>query len=128
MDCSVSPGHFANIMSPDVTHIGIGIVKGGLLDGRNYLFTQVFARPSAQESPEAAQQAVLRAINQRRQSQHLPAAQLHPLLSKVAREHIGEIDPNDGGRSLGPVGQKISNEVAANKTTGFSAVMLAGQL
>ncbi len=38
-----SPGHHANIMSSDVTRIGIGIVKGGVLDPENYLFTQVFA-------------------------------------------------------------------------------------
>jgi uncharacterized protein YkwD len=123
-----SPGHFANIMSPDVTHIGVGIVKGGVLDARNFLFTQVFAKPTVQEAPEAAQRAVLQIINQRRASQSLPALSLHPLLTKLAHEHIAKVDPNDGGRGLGRVGEEVSQQVAAQKNTGFSGVMLMGQL
>ncbi|HEX2881431.1 MAG TPA: CAP domain-containing protein [Polyangiaceae bacterium] len=123
-----SPGHFANIMSPDVTHIGVGIVQGGVLDGRNFLFTQVFAKPTVQETPAAAQRSILQQLNQRRAAQQLPALTAHPLLTKLAMAHIAEVDPNDGGRSLGRVGEEISKEVAAQKNTGFSGVLLMGQL
>lgn len=123
-----SPGHFANIMSPDVTHVGVGIVKGGVLDARNFLFTQVFAKPTVQEAPAAAQQSILRAINQQRAAQHLSGLTLHPLLTRLANDHIDEVDPNDGGRSLVGVGNEVSAEVSAQKNTGFKAVMLAGQL
>jgi uncharacterized protein YkwD len=123
-----SPGHFANIMSPDVTHVGIGIVKGGVLDARNFLFTQVFAKPSAQETPAAAQQSVLRTINTERAARKLPALSLHPLLTRIANQHIDEIDPNDGGRSLSGVGKKVSVEVSAEKNSAFGSVMLTGQL
>jgi hypothetical protein len=123
-----SPGHFANIMSPDVTHVGVGIVKGGVLDARNFLFTQVFARPTVQETPAAAQQAILRAINRQRAAQHWSGLTLHPLLTRLANDHIDEIDPNDGGRSLAGVGNAVSAEVSAQKNTGFKAVMLTGQL
>ncbi len=38
-----SPGHRANILSPDVTHVGIGVVIGDEVVGRRELFvTQVF--------------------------------------------------------------------------------------
>jgi hypothetical protein len=115
-------------MSPDVTHVGIGIVKGGVLDARNFLFTQVFAKPTAQEDPTVAQRSILQQINQQRAEQKLPAITAHPLLTKLATEHIDEIDPNDGGRSLGRVGEEVAKEVAAEKNAGFSGVMLMGQL
>lgn len=123
-----SPGHYVNIMSPDVTHIGVGIVQGGVLDGRNFLFTQVFAKPTVQQTPAAAQRSILQQINQQRASQNLSAVPVHPLLTKLATEHIGEVDPNDGGRSLGRVGEEVSKQAAAQKNAGFSGVMLMGQL
>ena len=36
--------HHENIMSEDVTHVGIGIVEGGVVDPRNVAVTQVLAR------------------------------------------------------------------------------------
>jgi uncharacterized protein YkwD len=122
-----SPGHFANLMASDVTHIGVGIVQGGVSDGRNYLFTQVFAKPSTLGTPEAEQRAVLRLINQQRAMHKLPALTLHSSLSKVAAKHIGSIDPTDGGRSLGRAGEAVSREIAAEKNTRFGAVVLGDQ-
>lgn len=41
-----SPGHRANILSADVTRLGVGVVaEPGLTGGGGYLMTQVFARP-----------------------------------------------------------------------------------
>lgn len=50
-----SPGHRANLLSADATHIGIGIVFGELVAGRYEVFvTQVFTRvPERVATPEA---------------------------------------------------------------------------
>lgn len=40
-----SPYHFENLMAEDVTHIGIGIVRGGVAAESNLLAVQVFAKP-----------------------------------------------------------------------------------
>jgi uncharacterized protein YkwD len=39
-----SPGHRANILRPDFTHTGVGIVG----EGSTYYFTQIFLRPLAE--------------------------------------------------------------------------------
>ena len=47
-----SPGHRRNLLSPEVTHGGIGVAIATDAHGeRTYLVTQVFARPAPRESP-----------------------------------------------------------------------------
>lgn len=123
-----SPKHYANIMATDVTHIGIGIVKGGVVQPGNYMFTQVFATPSAVESVDAARRKLLQVINQQRASAQVRPLSLHPLLTRLAAEHIDEVDPNDGGRSLGPVGGKVQDALAKARPAGISSVTLGTQL
>lgn len=50
-----SPGHRANVLSPQATHIGIGIVLGDEVAGRREIFvTQVFTRVPPRVSPAEA--------------------------------------------------------------------------
>lgn len=57
-----SPHHFENLMARDITHVGIGIVKGGVGDPRNLLAVQVFARPIVPVSSDALVDRVLAKI------------------------------------------------------------------
>lgn len=43
-----SPGHRANILNPDFTHIGIGVVKGGKY---GMMITQLFTKPTGTTTP-----------------------------------------------------------------------------
>src|SRR5690606_3600973 len=70
----LSPPHHENIMAADVTHVGIGIVPGGVVDPRNLTVTQVFAKPGRQESVEEARTSILRSIQSARAKRGLPAA------------------------------------------------------
>ncbi|MGI6226495.1 MAG: stalk domain-containing protein [Peptococcales bacterium] len=45
-----SPGHRANILKPEYTHVGIGIVKGGPY---GMMFTQMFTKPKNAEPAKA---------------------------------------------------------------------------
>lgn len=43
-----SPGHRANILNPDFTHVGIGVVKGGKY---GMMITQLFTKPTGTTTP-----------------------------------------------------------------------------
>lgn len=54
-----SPGHRANLLTPGVTHLGVGIELGAEIGGRRELFvTQMFRRIPPPIEPAAAQAAV----------------------------------------------------------------------
>jgi uncharacterized protein YkwD len=79
-----SPGHYANIVATDITHIGIGIVPGGVQARENLTITQVFSQPGRAESGAAAADAVVRRIQTERSSHGMGAAQRHPFLDELA--------------------------------------------
>jgi uncharacterized protein YkwD len=91
-----SPGHRANILSRDATHMGISVVLGEDVAGRRELFvTQLFIRRTARIDRAAVQSDVRAAI-----------ARARP---------IGEDD------QLSAVAQELANGVAGGQTTAEAA-------
>ena len=123
-----SPGHFANIMADDITHVGVGIVRGGVEDPTNLMVTQVFARPGRVETPQAAQEAILTSIQQARAGRGLKAAKLHAELEALAEQYIVELAPETTPSDLQQVGKRVSKEVGARGNLGFRGVLVVGQL
>ncbi|MCA9680006.1 MAG: CAP domain-containing protein, partial [Myxococcales bacterium] len=59
-----SPGHRANLMSPAVTHVGIGVIFGEQVAGRREMFiTQVFTRVTPPIDPAAVASDLRAAID-----------------------------------------------------------------
>lgn len=88
-----SPHHFENIMAADITHVGIGIVHGGVHDPRNLTITQVFAYPVRHESMADVRVGVQKAIARARQEKNLPPAKLNSRLTQYAEEYLrGSLD------------------------------------
>lgn len=79
-----SPGHRANILNPDVTHVGIGVVRDP--SGNGLLVTQDFVAVATAIDTAAAEQALLRAINLARRGRGLASLEERPNLSAAARE------------------------------------------
>ena len=61
-----SPHHYENLMAKDITHIGIGIVQGGVQDPHNLTVTQIFSTPGKLESDTEAARALTNAVSQAR--------------------------------------------------------------
>jgi uncharacterized protein YkwD len=61
--------HKENILDPDFTHIGIGVVQS---EGKGYFVTQDFLHPLVQESDKQVSRTVLEHINKERRSAELP--------------------------------------------------------
>ncbi|HJL04519.1 MAG TPA: CAP domain-containing protein [Polyangiaceae bacterium LLY-WYZ-15_(1-7)] len=63
-----SPGHRANILNRDVTHVGIGVVGEPEGSRQAFLATQVFIRMNRQIDLAAARERLLRKINEGREA------------------------------------------------------------
>jgi len=123
-----SPGHLANIVATDITHIGIGIVAGGVAAPENLTMTQVFSRPGRAESPAAARDALIRRIQDERASRGLPAAKQHPLLEELAELHISDLDAETSPGSLQEVGKRVAKALSEQKDSGIGGVSAGAQL
>jgi hypothetical protein len=108
-----SPGHFENLMATDITHVGVGVVRGGAVDPRNSLFVQVFARPVPAESNEEADARVRQRIASDRQARGLAVPTSDPALEAAARDLIDTLDDEVSQSSL----QTISDALV-RRTTG----------
>ncbi len=118
-----SPGHFANMMADDVTQIGVGVTRGGLLAQENLLFVQVFARSVTVESPDEARAVVLARIDDARRVAGRPPLTLDPKLSALADELVSQVDDAVSEASLGEAAQRAAE---AFKGEGVS-LSVAGQ-
>ncbi|MGN6109293.1 MAG: CAP domain-containing protein [Kofleriaceae bacterium] len=86
-----SPGHRANLMSNQVTHLGTGVVFGDEVSGRREIFiTQVFIRvPPKLEVPQAIEQV---------------------------RQRLAAVRPVGNDPALSEIAQDIANGLAAGRT------------
>jgi hypothetical protein len=123
-----SPGHYANIMADDITHIGVGIVHGGLADPDNLLFVQVFASPLASQSIGEATSDVMRRIADARRLKGLAKLAELGLLVDIARKHVEGLDDAIARNDLGDVAQAAVHDVEAAKNRELSGVTVAGSL
>ncbi len=88
-----SPPHRQNILNPEFTHVGIGIVE----NARGQLvITQNFILRIEEMDPETAPEAMLELINSKRQEQKVPPLILRESLVKSAVEHSEKM--NEAGR------------------------------
>lgn len=89
-----SPGHRANILNRDVTHVGIGVVSEP--EGRRAAFvaTQVFIRMNREVDVEAARDWLLGAINEGRRARGVPPLELDPNLQSAAASAAGSYFAN----------------------------------
>ena len=113
-----SPPHHANIMSTDVTHVGIGIVEGGVVDPGNLTVTQVFARPSANETPDGAMARALERLDRERSAHNLKRVVRDGRLMQLAKEHLGDLDEQASPESVERAGQGVAKGLANEREAG----------
>ena len=111
-----SPPHYENIMSNDVTHVGIGIVPGGVVDPSNLTVTQVFARPAEDEAPDRATTRALQRLDREREQRGKPAAKQAGRLMRLAAEHLESLDAETRPESVDRAGQAIVQALQAKES------------
>lgn len=81
-----SPGHRANILNRDVTHVGVGVVSETEGSRQAFVATQVFVRMNREIDPAAAARQLLREINAGRAARGAPPLEVDPNLQVAADE------------------------------------------
>lgn len=80
-----SPGHRANLVNPDVTHVGIGVVAQPEGARSAFIVTQVFLRMSERVDLSGAPEALVAQINRARSARGAPPLSLEAHLSEAAQ-------------------------------------------
>jgi uncharacterized protein YkwD len=80
-----SPGHRANVMSPDATHVGIGVVVTTEDDRPAYLVTQLYGRFAEPIDVDEAPQEVVRILDAERARRGLQPLRVDGDLSDLAQ-------------------------------------------
>jgi uncharacterized protein YkwD len=120
-----SPPHYANIMSSDVTHVGIGIVEGGVVDPSNLTVTQVFARPAEEEAPERAARRALERLDRERAGRQRSAARRSRQLMQLAEKHLEDLDDRASPESVERAGQGVVNALEGKEA---GSVVISAQV
>lgn len=81
-----SPGHRANIMNPDATHVGIGVVARKDAASTLYLVTELFIRVAARIDVDDAPDTLLARIRDARAQRHIPALSDDDALADVCAD------------------------------------------
>jgi len=123
-----SPGHYANIMAGDITHIGVGIVQGGVADPDNLLFVQVFASPLGAQSTAEAVADVMQKINDARRLKGLGKLAELGLLTDIAQKHVEGLGDAIVREDLAEVAQATIHDVEVARARDVNAVTVAGSL
>ncbi len=90
-DLMRSPGHRANILAVEATHLGIGIIARPAGTGTHWLITQEFARPASALSAAGFRAAVRRVIRAKRAGMGLPAIPASDTLDRIAAEMAARV-------------------------------------
>lgn len=127
-----SPHHFENIMASDITHVGIGIVEGGVRDPRNLTVTQVFARPAPDEAPERARARILERLDSERGAAGRPRPRRDERLMRLAEEHIATLDeaasPETVDRAGGAIVAALDGKAEGSLVLGAQVVASSDQV
>ncbi len=81
-----SPGHRANLVNPDVTHVGIGVVAQPEGSRSAFIVTEVFVRMSERVDLSGAPEQLVAMINRARSARGAPPLSLEEHLSEAAQQ------------------------------------------
>jgi uncharacterized protein YkwD len=81
-----SPGHRANVLNPDVTHVGVGVAAEEEGSRTAFVATEVFVRMAQEIDPGAAPAELLEMINRGRRARGARPLEADPNLAGAAAE------------------------------------------
>jgi uncharacterized protein YkwD len=123
-----SPGHYANIMADDITHIGIGIIKGGVKAPENITITQVFAKPAEKVSASKAKAMILKAIESGRRENGLTMLKIHPKLESIAAKKIELMGNDIESGQLDNISQQVIDDISKDPKAEFQGVAVSATM
>ncbi len=105
-----SPGHRANLLHADVTHVGIGVVARPAGERTEYVVTEMFIAVAAEIDPAAAAAELLRLLNESRRARGAPPLEADENL-RVAAQRSAALYFEDPTRTQQDVVDAASSDV-----------------
>ncbi len=113
-----SPGHRVNILSPDMSHVGIGVAEStGESGARSYFVTQDFARPVQRVSLDVLATRIEQALHQERVSVGLSPPRRLAVLDRIVEDavHIVVASGFDTEKLNDRVGRALVDQEVAHR-------------
>ena len=118
-----SPGHRANILSNEATHVGIGVAFGREVEGKKELFaTQLFIRRVTPPNLARAADEVLAELNARRARAHEKPIARSAQLDQAAQEFSRKVATGRATRDQGQEAAKRAVELAQGRYQSVGAL------
>jgi uncharacterized protein YkwD len=108
-----SPGHRQNILSADVSHVGIGVVEVIEGEGRAYLVTEVFTHLAERIDAEDARDQLIELLASKRAASGLKEARHDEVLSELCEAAAREFFASQAQER--PLIEGLSRKAAASK-------------
>ncbi len=94
---SESPSDRSNTMNPDVTDVGVGVVKGPLVgDKQTYIAAELFVKQRPPANAAEVKAKLYKAIEKKRADARVPPAERDAALEGVAQAYASAAAANDG--------------------------------
>jgi uncharacterized protein YkwD len=110
-----SPGHRANVLSADATHVGIGVRVEREEDRNAYLVTQVFVRLAQPLDVDDAPDDLLEAINRERERRRLEELDQDEALSALCGTAAREYFTAPSGRTRQQMVEQLNRRAAGRQ-------------
>lgn len=117
----MSVGHRRNILSPDFTHVGVGLASRRQGDEVEWFVTQVFATPVVDLDPAQARDSLLGRINDTRAEKSVGPVVMDAELSAIAQRHAGAVA---GGKFEGVTDEVLRDVAHRNARMGVSVAVV----
>ena len=120
-----SPGHRENLLSQDVTHIGVGVVKQTRAGYQDAIFvTEVFSAPYTPMTASQADDAITDLFHARRSDLRLGKLVRDPILDEVLDDLIGDVGGDIGDATLQRLGTTMMKRLqdARFQTSGLDLI------
>jgi uncharacterized protein YkwD len=110
-----SPGHRANVLSPDATHVGIGVLVEREDDRNAYLVTQLFTRFAQKLDLDDAPDDLVAAVNRERDRRKLDELDVDESLSALCADAARAYFDAPDGRSRQQIVEQLNRKAASQR-------------
>ena len=122
-----SPGHRANLLNPQATHLGVGVALGRTVGGQRELYlTQLFFRKTPVVDPETARGEALAALAKARRDAHLRALGEDAALRAVADRYAAALATGQSREAAGKEADAELDSLADRFTQVLTIVAVTG--
>lgn len=124
----LSAPHQRNLFATDVSHVGLGVVRGAAPDQCDLYVTQIFALPATAPSAEALRESQFLRVEEMRRTTGFRPVRADPLLGRVAADLIDDLTVPLDRERLPDLARQAIRELGPGGAPGIASIALDLQM